>query len=380
MLLENNPYPADVRVRQEAESLVEAGHRVCVIAPRSRGQPRRELVRGVQVRRFRAPAGADGTLSLLAEYLVANIALHAGAARELLRGASVLHLHNPPDTLFMAGLAARALGRRVVFDHHDLFPELVMARMGSRAWAALARAGERACMGIADVVLAANQSHAEIARSRGRKRASSVRVVRNGPSAASVEVAPALREGRLADPRLVYVGAIADQDGVELLADVLAELRDAHGLSSASLTVVGDGPALGRVQARMAATGVGEQVRFTGWIDAEGVWEQLRAADICLDPAPPSELNQRSTMVKIAEYLAAGKPVAAFDLCETARSAGDAAVLVAGGEPGELAAAVAALARDGEWRADLARRALERARALTWEHSARELLAAYERL
>src|SRR4051812_43626132 len=296
MLLENNPYPADVRVRREAESLVEAGHTVCVAAPRAPGQPRRELVRGVQVRRFRAPAGGDGAASLLLEYLVANVALHVAAARELLRGATVLHLHNPPDTLFLAGLLARALGRRVVFDHHDLFPELVMARLRSRAWRAIARAAGRATFATADLVLAANESHAEIARARGRKPAAAVSVVRNGPPAASVDPSPSMRGGRLADPQLVYVGAIAEQDGVELLADVLAELRDVHELP-AHLTVVGDGPSKRRVEARMAALGVRGHVSFTGWVEPDLVREHIRAADICVDPAPPSDLNHRSTMV-----------------------------------------------------------------------------------
>jgi glycosyltransferase involved in cell wall biosynthesis len=110
------------------------------------------------------------------------------------------------------------------------------------------------------------------------------------------------------------------------------------------------------------------------------VWEHLHDADICVDPAPPGELNDSSTMVKIAEYLAAGKPVVAFALRETARTADDAALLVPGGEPAALAAAIADLAGDPGRRAELARRALARARELTWERSAHELLAAYERI
>src|SRR5438045_3601196 len=88
MLLENNAYPADVRVRREAESLVRAGHRVTVLAPRAPGQERIEEVHGVRVRRFRLPAaaGAGGKLGFAAEYAAAALALHAGALRELARG------------------------------------------------------------------------------------------------------------------------------------------------------------------------------------------------------------------------------------------------------------------------------------------------------
>src|SRR5947209_9930173 len=129
MLLENNTYPEDVRVRAEAESLVLAGHTVRVIAPRGNDQPRVERVRGVEVHRFWSVAGASVS-SLLLEYVLSALALHVMAIRELLRGATVLHLHNPPDILFPAALVARLLGRKVVFDHHDLFPELVSAKFG----------------------------------------------------------------------------------------------------------------------------------------------------------------------------------------------------------------------------------------------------------
>jgi len=55
MLLENDLYPQDVRVRYEAESLAANGYTVCVIAPRGQGQRNREHVAGVEVRRFWLP-------------------------------------------------------------------------------------------------------------------------------------------------------------------------------------------------------------------------------------------------------------------------------------------------------------------------------------
>jgi hypothetical protein len=103
MLLENNPYPQDVRVRSEAESLVRAGHCVTVVAPRGPGQPRHERVTGVEVIRFSLIDGsARGAIGFLAEYVMAAAALHLAALRALRRGATVLHIHNPPDILLRA--------------------------------------------------------------------------------------------------------------------------------------------------------------------------------------------------------------------------------------------------------------------------------------
>src|SRR3954451_1678941 len=133
MLLENQPYPQDVRVRHEAESLVGAGHEVVVLAPRSAGQHRTEIVNGVTVRRFWLPQAAGTAGGYVREYLVAHAQLIPRGLLQLARGGSVVHLHNPPDTLFPVAVVARLVGRRSVFDLHDLAPELFEEKFGGHA-------------------------------------------------------------------------------------------------------------------------------------------------------------------------------------------------------------------------------------------------------
>jgi glycosyltransferase involved in cell wall biosynthesis len=366
MLLENNPYPQDVRVRSEAQSLVAAGHSVEVIAPRLKGQPAKESVDGVVVRRYRATgATGRGLAALLLEYSVAMVALHAGAIRALARGATVLHIHNPPDTLFLAGGIYRLAGRRVVFDHHDLSPELVAVKFGRPALVASTH------------VLAANESHAAIAMTRGHKQPTEVTVVRNGPPASWTRLPLSIRPGRLSPVRLAYVGAIAQQDGVEALADILVLLRDRTPSVAALLTVIGDGDGRPGLEAALRRLGVADAVTLTGWVEGHRVPQLLQDADVCVDPAPGTVLNEHSTMIKLAEYLALGKPVVAFDLLETRRTVADAAMLVAVGDTGAFADRIAKLAETPELRLDLARRARARAAELTWEHSETALLRAY---
>ena len=232
MLLENNPYPQDVRVREEARSLSSAGYRVTVICPRDGSQARREVLDGVEVRRFRLRVAGGGIAAFMLEFFVASIVLQLAALRALAGGAAVIHLHNPPDTLFAAGRVARLLGRQVVFDHHDLAPELVATHGGPKPAVALARWCERRTYRVASLVLATNASLADIARTRGSKRAEEVVVVRNGPRAATVSAGAAIRPGPLSDPHLVYVGALAPQDDARDLAAVVAALRDRHEIPS----------------------------------------------------------------------------------------------------------------------------------------------------
>jgi glycosyltransferase involved in cell wall biosynthesis len=375
MLLENNPYPQDVRVRAEAESLVRAGHRVTVAAPRAAGQQRREWIGGVEVRRFRVrEAAGRGRRGFVLEYLVAALALHAAALRALLGGATVLHLHNPPDILFPAGAIFRIAGRKVVFDHHDLFPETVEIKFGPGLPARMAAGAQRLTYGVSDHVIATNKSYADVARDHGGKRAGEVTVVRNAPPPAWVAMPIRTREGVLDRVELAYAGAISAQDGVEGIAPVLAKLS---GSVDAHLTIIGDGDGRPVLEAALARQGVADRVTFAGWVAAERVPELLAAADICVDPAPATDVNQRSTMIKIAEYLALGKPVVAYDLLEARRTAGPAACFVSPGDVDAFAEQIARLARDPEARLSLARQARSRAAELTWDHSEHALLAAY---
>jgi glycosyltransferase involved in cell wall biosynthesis len=379
MLLENNAYPADVRVRAEAEALVRAGHRVTVVAPHAGAEPARETVSGVVVRRYRLPSTPDTVGGFLAEYSLAHAQLYLRGALELVRGADVVHLHNPPDTLFGIALVARLAGRRAVFDHHDLGPELFEAKFGKSSLLAPLRWAQRASVRSADLAIATNESQRELLErlAGGRTR---VVVVRNGPRSATLAASTPGRGGVLADPRLVFLGTLGAQDGVDRLPNLMRTLRDEYGLGRATLTVVGDGPRRQPLQRALEAAGLHGQARLLGWVPHGDVPKLLAAADICVDPAECTPLNHRSTMIKVAEYLAAGRPVVAHELIETRRTAGGAALYADCGDGDGLASQVARLAGDSALREELGRRAAERAPELVWERSEERLLGAYRDL
>jgi glycosyltransferase involved in cell wall biosynthesis len=106
----------------------------------------------------------------------------------------------------------------------------------------------------------------------------------------------------------------------------------------------------------------------------------LARADVCVDPAPCNELNHRSTMIKVAEYMAAGKPIVAFDLRETRRTAGGAALYAPCGDVEGFAERIREIAGSQELRLELAGAAQARLPQLLWEHSAAALVGAYGRL
>ncbi len=383
MLLENESYPTDPRVRHEAETLVEAGYRVTVLAPyRDPGWARRETINGVEVVRFWNPFGGRSAAGFIGEYAVAHLQLARLTLMRLLAGADIVHVNNPPDTLAVLLVLARMLGRRTVFDNHDLFPEMFELRYRNRLLAGLLRRFQRLAFRAPDLVITTNESQQEVVLSSVKRDPASVVVVRNGPREDlpwGIPPADGNDAVEKAGLELVFLGGLEPQDGVETLADILELVVDRHGLD-ARLTVVGDGSCRESLQRRGAELGVGERMRMMGRVGHYEVPGLLAGADVCIDPAPCNELNHRSTMVKIAEYMASRKPIVAFELRETRRTAGEAALYAPCDDLPAFAALIARLAAEEGLREQLSRHAEERLPELLWSRSAEVLRTAFASL
>jgi glycosyltransferase involved in cell wall biosynthesis len=377
MLLENFTYPQDTRVRNEAESLARAGHRVTVLAPRGPAQSARERLRGVEVRRYRTVWASRSPWSYALEYGVAHAQLLVRSLLALLRGARTLHFNGPPDTLAIAALAMRMVGGKVVYDMHDSAPELFEAKFGSSIGSRALLTAQRAAIGCAHQVIVTNETQRDLVGERSRGLDSrEVTIVRNGPRLSEFPDPPVGRAGELASPKLVYVGTLDVQDGVLELPDILS----APQLANARLTVVGDGAARAELLTRCERLRIADRVLFTGQVAHERVPDLIADADIALDPAPGTELNQGSTMIKIAEYMGCGRPIVAYDLRETRRTAGEAALYAPCENRQAFIDLICELARDGERRLVLGALARARAIELSWERSEQALRAVYERL
>jgi glycosyltransferase involved in cell wall biosynthesis len=383
LLVENNSVPADTRVWAECTSLRRAGWDVTVICPKGRNHDREGFtdLEGVRIHRFDLAPSASG-LGYVREYAVALLRMSALVRRlSRTRRFDVVHACNPPDFLLVAAIPLRRRGAATIFDHHDLSPELYVAKFGGRGmlWRML-RILERAGFALADVVLATNESFRAIAIGRGRKAQRDVFVVRNGPDTEifrPTEPDPVLRGG--AAHLIGYVGLIGSQDGVDVALEALAVLRTRR--EDWRAVFVGDGDALADARSLSRRRGLDDVVTFTGYVrDRDRLVRMIAACDICLSPEPRNPLNERSTLIKVAEYMAVGRPVVAFDLVETRRTAGEAAVYADADDAVAFADAIAGLLDDPAKRERLGALGRERAeKTLSWNESAKELLAAYAR-
>ena len=385
MLVENLPVPFDRRVWQEAGALRDAGYEVSVISPAAPGYPRGHTVTdGIHVYRYRQPFEGSGAAGYLLEYATALAATLALAVRiTATRGVDVIHACNPPDLFFLIGALFRLFGKRFVFDHHDLCPELYEAKFGRRGpLHRVMLALERLSFRSADVVIATNESYREIAIGRGRVPPSRVFVVRSGPSLARMQVRPPEPRWRRGRRYLVgYVGVIGPQEGIDLLLLVVRHVVQQLGRRDVQFAIVGGGTALAPMERLARKLGVAGHVTFTGRVPDDELLAVLNTADVCVNPDPANDMNDKSTMNKILEYMALGKPIVQFDLREGRRSAREASLYARHNDVADFAALLVGLLDDAGRRSRMGaygrRRVLEEH---AWHHQAPQLLAAYAAL
>jgi glycosyltransferase involved in cell wall biosynthesis len=385
IILENLSVPFDTRVWNEATALAGHGYAVSVICPQARGEKRFEVIDDVFIYRHPQPTDARGALGYLAEYGLASfwqLWLTWRVRRE--RGFDAIHACNPPDTTFLIGRLFKLLaGTRFVFDHHDLSPELYEAKFGRRDWLyrVLLRL-ERWTFQTADLVISTNESYRRIAVQRGGVNPDRVWVVRSGPTAQRLPILapnPELKHGRAF--LVGYVGTMARQDGVHYLLEAARHVVHDRGRHDVHFSLVGSGPELDALRAASARLRIAEYVTFTGRVPDRKLAEILNSADVCVDPDEVNELNDKSTMNKVMEYMAVGKPVVQFETIEGRFSAQEAALYARPNDARDLAEKLLALIDDGERRRAMGAAGLERVRTqLAWPHQAAKLLEAYEAL
>lgn len=400
-MLVENAYPNDTRVKNEADALTGAGYSVVVVGLRKKGQPRSEVVNGVQVYRlprlelFQKTPSANPTwvqrvwlkikslLGYVSEYVYFTSACFLMSIYVACKhGFDVIHAHNPPDTLFLVALPWKLFGKKYVFDHHDLCPELYRSRYGARHdfLARLLQFVEWGNLKLADITIATNESYKRIQMERGGRKPETIFVVRNGPNRDRMQTPPPNQRLRQMQKKiLVYIGSLNPQDGVDYLLRSLKHLVYDLKREDFHCVIIGSGDSLDDLRALAKQLHLNGHVELTGYVSDKELQETLAAADICVDPDPSSPLNDVSTWIKVMEYMAYSKPIVSFDLKETRVSAQEAGLFVPCNDELAFAKAIGTLMDDRTRRETMGSFGRERVeKELQWSVVSRNLVAAYD--
>jgi len=383
MIVENLPVPFDRRVWQEANTLREAGHKVSIICPVGKGhETKHEVINGINIYRHPLPVEASGAVGYALEYSLALFWEFVLALRVLWsHGFDVIHACNPPDTIFLIGRFFKLFGKKFIFDHHDINPELYEAKFGRRDlfYHLLCRL-ERWTFRAADVSIATNESYRRIAIERGGMDPERVFVVRSGPDLRRLKIMPPVESLKRGRKYLVgYVGVMGKQEGIDYLLRAARLIVNDMQRTDVHFGLVGGGTELEELRAYAVELGIRDYVTFTGRAPDQQMLEMLNTADVCVNPDVANEMNDKSTMNKIMEYMALGKPVVQFDLTEGRFSAEEASLYAEKNSELDLARKIVQLLDDPEARERMGRFGRNRVETeLEWKYEAPRLLRAYE--
>lgn len=273
--------------------LEDAGAHVAIVAPH--GAP-------PVVRLPSLPLPTSTGYRLILPYL-------SRAARERLRDVAVVHAHSPFVSGALGANFARRRGVPLVYTYHTRIEEYAhYAPFAARATRAAMIALTRAFADRADAVIVPTRAMEARLRELGVR--APIAVV---PGAVDVErIAAGVRRddvrgmlGARAGQRIALcVARLGREKRVELALDAFAAARPRDGV----LAIVGAGPERAALQARAAANGIAERVRFTGALDPAALPDVYAAADAFVFPSATETQG-----LVLAEALAAGLPVVAAE-------------------------------------------------------------------
>lgn len=385
IIVENLPVPFDTRVWQEASTLAANGYTVSVICPKGKGyNADYECIDGVHIYRHDLPTEGNGAIGYAREYFSA-LWNEYRLARKIYKkhGFHVIHGCNPPDDIYMVARMFRGKGVDYVFDHHDICPELYEAKFGkksglfykSQLW--LERNTYRHCT----FAFVTNESYRRIAIERGGMAPDKVHVLRSGPRLERLVIRPPKPEIKRGRRFMIgYLGVIGQQEGIQYMLQAAKHIRDNMGRDDIFWGIVGGGPHLDELRRLCTSMGLDDIVEFTGRVDDNKMLDYLNTADICVNSDEYNEMNDKSTMNKVLEYMALGKPIVQFDLTEGRYSAQGASLYARPNDAVDMAEKVISLLDDPDRRAEMSRIGRDRiVNHLSWDHTSRALLDAYDK-
>lgn len=385
IIVENLPVPFDARVWQEANALTDAGYKVSVICPVGKGHEQKyEEINGISIYRYFLPLEGDGVLGYLIEYSSSLFWQALLSVKVFFReGFDVVQACNPPDNIFLIGLFYKLFGKKFVFDHHDINPELYIAKYKKQdVFYKLMLLLEKLTFKCADISLATNKSYREIAIQRGGMDPEKVFVVRSGPNLDRLRLQDSSDELKEGKKHLVgYVGVIGQQEGLDYILEAARYIRSHKKRDDILFAVIGDGPNLEAIKKRCSDLDLNGTFKFLGRVPDDVMLKYLNTADICVNPDEYNAMNDKSTMNKIMEYMALGKPIVQFDLKEGRYSAQEASLYAKNNDPIDMAEKILYLLEDEALRKKMGEYGRNRIESeLNWNKSKAPLIKAYDYL
>jgi len=182
---------------------------------------------------------------------------------------------------------------------------------------------------------------------------------------------------KLSDEVVIYQGQLEGGNYAKIFVSAASHVLSKR--ENVTFVIVGGGFRLKEIKESAKLAGVENKITFTGFIKQEKVAEYIKASDVCVATFEKNEITVAKSPLKIAEYLASGKPIVASDVGDVSKMVGDAGILVPPGDIQKTAEAMLTLLNDKEKRLKYSVTARQRAETIyNWESTSNNIISAYK--
>lgn len=374
-------YPADPRVRREAEVLARAGHSVDVLCLKKPGERSMESFGSVTA--HRVMKGSENKESLLKYFALSSVFAAVSIVRliglSLKRKPGLVQVHNMPDFLVFTGIFHKLSGIPVVLDLHDLTVELFESKTSGKALGSLlpvVKAVEKLSCAFADKLITTSAGFRNKLIERGVRPEKVVLVLNsaddrifNSPPQRAWET---VKDG----PVLLYHGTVAKRFGLHIAIGAVEELRKTY--PGARLKIYGkyDPSYKKELEELVVSKDLGNAVSINGYLKLDSVTDEIAASDIGVVPYLFDPFMNLALSTKIFEYVSMGMPVVAAGLDSIKEIFGDGSIkYFQPGDPADMAKKIIEFCRRPDERRAFAEKAAQAYSGISWPVMSERYLA-----
>lgn len=346
MILPDHYYPPDIRVENEAMSLLKAGHEVHLISPNRIGGLDEEVVEGVHVHRLPKIPERYRKYEFLWNIPFPFNPIWIKKISEIIskHEIEIFHIHDLP-LVYLAIRLGKRFGVPVIFDMHENWP-VAMKFWGYGKFYLPAKLLERISVRYADHIIVVVDEQKERLIKMGVQE-NKITVIMNTVNLEMFNDEKIIPEvsselsSKYADKFVIsYIGGFGKHRGIESLIKSMPDVI--KKVPHSRLLLIGDGKIRPALEKLTESLGVEEYVVFSGWVDLKNVPTYISASDVCVIPHLVNEHIETTIPHKLFQYMAMGKPVISTNARPLKRIIGseNCGIIVSSGSSKDIASAI----------------------------------------